>query len=139
MRRENFGWASSVEISIDDEYLDLHNCYSFVSLHQDVLAREARLKWRRLAAEWVDAELPEGLELLFKNVSHISLKARDPSMPFTEDDCLAGFGYVSDDDWADGPFYGGGCVDPEWRWSFDFQSGAEIIIFSETVVGKLEQ
>jgi hypothetical protein len=66
------------------------------------------------------------LLLRLQGVTHFSFKSRDTNLPFSEDDCLASFGYDNDETWADGQFWVDGEPENDWHWSFIFQSGAEI-------------
>ena len=78
------------------------------------------LKWHRLPDVCVDQKLPAYVELHMSEVTQVTVGPRDPSQPYSEDDCLASFGYDSDEEWAHGQFWVDGKADNEWRWSFLF-------------------
>ncbi len=128
MRAENFTWSDGIYLAVQGKELDLHNNYDFRSFAHDVESRTLSLTWHRRTGEGVDRKLPPSICIEISEVHHIKVRPRDPEMPFTEDDCLASFGYDCDENWVDGQFWVDGPVDPNWRWSFLFQSGAEIIV-----------
>ena len=134
MKGVNFYCAESHEVVVEGLHLDVHNCFDFRSFHRDVTNRMLELKWRRSEGSWVDAALPKYLSILFFDVFHMSVKPRDPEMPFTEDDCLESFGYDADEECADGhmPADSRMLVEDDWRWSFLFQSGEEIIVGADS-------
>ena len=86
----------------------------------------------------MDPNLPLSVHIEFFNIHYLKIHPRDSEMPFTEDDCLASFGYDCDEDGLDGQFWMDGPADPTWRWSFEFQSGAEIVIGGERAVVTLQ-
>ena len=131
MRAENFSWSDSIYLVVEGQELDLHNCYDFQSFTHSIANRSVSLAWCRGAGEWVDNDLPTSICIEIFEVHYLRVRPRDPSMPFTEDDCLSSFGYDCDEDWADGQFWVEGNLDPNWRWSFEFQSGAEIVVGGE--------
>ena len=131
MQQKNFTWSSDIYLQIGDRELDLHNDYDFLGISYDVQARSVTLSWRRGTGDWVNPGLPFQVLMTMTGVFHVRFEPRDPAMPFTEDDCLAGFGYDCDADWADGHFWTEGTPDPDWRWSFEFQSGATIVVGGE--------
>lgn len=126
MRAENFSWSGSIYLHVGDLELDIHNCYDFCLTTYNVEARTVSLEWRRAKGDWVSETLPQHVRLTMAGIYHFSVRPRDPEIPFTEDDCLEGFGYDCDEDWADGQFWTDASPDPAWRWSFVFQSGLEI-------------
>jgi hypothetical protein len=70
-----------------------------------VLERTAELKWKRSKGDWVKSDLPNTISLRFDDVSRFELRPRDPEVPYTGDDCLSSFGYLTDEDWCDGIFW----------------------------------
>lgn len=127
-KAENFTWSGSIYLCAGSCDLDLHNDYDFVGYSYDVSRRFLSMRWQLGMGEWVDAALPEQVILNIFDVDYFRFGPRDSDIPFTEDACLASFGYASDDAWANGHFWTDGPVDPNWRWSFEFQSGADIVI-----------
>ena len=128
MRAENFSWSDGIRLVVNEQEFDLHNCFDFRSFDYNVANRTASLKWCRGSGEWIDRNLAAGVRIEFFDVDYLKIRPRDPELPFTEDDCLASFGYDCDEDWTNGQFWMDGPADPTWRWSFLFQSGAEIVI-----------
>lgn len=138
MRAQNFTWSDSIYLCAEGTELDLHNSYDFLGFSYDIEVRTVSLRWRRGLGEWVGTQLPAGICLEIHDVHYFRIELRDPKYPFTEDECLASFGYDSDEDWADGQFWIDGSADPNWRWSFAFQSSAEIIVGGERAVVDLQ-
>lgn len=138
MRAENFSWSNSIYLVVEGQEFDLHNCYDFHSFAYSIATRSVSLVWFRGTGEWVDNDLPTRLCIDIFEVNYLKIHPRDPEMPFTEDDCLSSFGYDCDEDWADGQFWVDGPAEPNWRWSFEFQSGAEIFIGGERAVVTLQ-
>ncbi len=126
MHAKNFLWKDSIYLQVGDLNLDLHNDYDFVEASYDVEARSVLFEWRRGNGEWVSNVLPLRLRILMTEIYGFRVQPRDPAMPLTEDNRLNSFGYDCDEDWADGQFWVDGPPEPEWRWSFLFQSGMEI-------------
>ena len=137
MRSENLKWVGSVELLVGDIYLDLHNCFDFVSFQHDVRKRELTLIWRKGTGDWVDASLPGHLTICFYDVFHLAVRPRDAQMPFSEDDCLEDFGFYESGKTDKGPFFGVSEIDPNWLWSFAFQSRAEIVVGAQLAAATL--
>ena len=137
MLRMNFSWSSSIYLRVEDRELDMHNHYNFVGLSYDVQTRTVVLSWRRATGAWVDRDIPDQVSITLTGIHHFHFKPRDAALPFSEDDCLASFGYDCDDQGADGQFWTDAPPDPSWRWSFEFQSGAEIVLRGERAVAKV--
>ena len=131
MQPKHFSWSQGIYLHVGDQELDMHNHYDFLGVSYDVQARSVALSWRRGTGDWVDPDLPLHVGIGMTGVHHFRVEPRDAALPFTEDDCLAGFGYDCDEDGADGPFWTDSPPDPAWRWSFEFQSGAEIVVGGE--------
>jgi hypothetical protein len=138
MQASNFSWSSSIYLHVDGEKLDLHNDFDFQSMSYDVVDRLVVLQWKRGSGDWIQNALPARVTMALRGGSEVRMKPRDPSLPFSEDDCLASFGYDSDEDWADGQFWVEKDPDPDWRWSFLFQSGAEIQVAGKTASAQVD-
>jgi len=132
MRAENFSWSGSIYVEVQGQSFDLHNDYDFQSFNYKTTNRSVSLIWARGTGERVEKSQPKSICIELLEVDYLKLRPRDPEMPFTEDDCLSSFGYDCDADWADGQFWFEGKAEPDWRWSFEFQSGAEIIVGGST-------
>lgn len=131
MHATNFSWTDSIHVELDGTNFDLHNYFDFSYFSHDPANRLAILVWRRGTGEWVPAGQPQEIILRLEGVTRFSCKERDPELPFSEDACLASFGYVCDEEWADGQFMVDKPPDDHWGWSFMFQSGAEIRVEGE--------
>lgn len=137
MRATNFSWSKSIDICVDGLELDMHNCFDFRRMTYDVQERSVTLEWARGSGAWVSAALPRTVTLIMIGVSEVRVHPRDAAMPFSEDDCLSSFGYDTDEDWAHGQFWVEDTPDPGWRWSFQFQSGAEIQVSGDTATVRI--
>jgi hypothetical protein len=78
--------------------LDIHNCYDFQELRYSVAERTLSLLWSRSERDGVPATLPVSATIEFRGVTEFRFRPRDPKMPFTEDDCVRNFGYLTDED-----------------------------------------
>lgn len=132
MRATNFTWRDSIYIQLDDEDYDLHNNFNFRQFTYEPAGQLLILEWELGTGDWVSQGEPRLILLRLQGVTQFSFKERDPKLPFSEDDCLASFGYASDEDWADGQFWVDRQPEDDWRWSFIFQSGAEIEVSGDT-------
>lgn len=128
MRAENFEISQGIYITVAGVLLDLHNAYDFIGISQDIPLRQATLSWSK--ASTATNGLPSTLSILFQGVNHLHVLPRDPSKPYTEDTCLNSMGYRCDEPWAEGQFWTEAQPEEGWRWSFEFMSGAEIVIGS---------
>ena len=126
MRATNFSWSDSIHVGSDGEDYDLHNNFDFRQFTYDPTRQLAILEWKRGTGDWIPAGQPQRIIFRLQGVTQFSFAERDPEMPYTEDVCLASFGYVCDEDWADGQFMVDKEPEDHWGWSFIFQSGAEI-------------
>ena len=131
MRATNFTWSDSIHVGLEGQDYDLHNNFDFRQFTYDPAGQSASLEWERGNGDWIPANQPQRITLRLQGVTQFSFSERDPEMPYTEDDCLASFGYVSDEEWADGQFTVDKQPEDHWGWSFIFQSGAEIRVTGE--------
>ena len=138
MISENFSWSESIYLKYDSVEYDLHNDFDFLEVNYIIETQTVRLKWKKGTGNWVNQNLPRFIVLSILNVSHFEFKPRDPKMPFTEDDCLESFGFISNDEWRDGQFWIDNIPEENWLWSFAFQSGAEIIVGAKSAVVQIE-
>ncbi len=132
MRTENFSWKSSIHLQIGDLELDMHNNYDFVGVVYDLKVRSVLLEWHLANRESISKTLPSHIKMLLSGVEDFRVSPRVHEIPFTEDNCLSSFGYACDEKWTDGQYWIDGTPEPEWRWSFLFQSGLEIQIGGES-------
>ena len=85
----NFTLAQDgISLSWQGYNLDLHNCFTFESLHYNLPHQQVTLHWVHSPERWAKNTPLAGLELIFKKVSFFRVKERDADYPFTEDDCL---------------------------------------------------
>lgn len=96
------------------------------------------MRWRRGMDDWVDTRAPARLFLQLHGISHFSASARDPEIPFTEDDCLAGISFLASDSCeSEGVITNG--VNSSWHWIFSFQSGFSLRLAGESAHLSTEQ
>lgn len=131
MRATNFTWQDSIHVRVASADYDLHNNYDFRQFTYDPGQQLLVLEWLLRGTNQIPRGQPEGIKLRLTGVTRFAFKERSGEVPFTEDDCLASFGYDCDDDWVDGQFWTDDSPEDDWRWSFIFQSGAEIQVAGE--------
>ena len=120
---------------VQDGYeFDLHNNFDFVRMDYSLEERTLLLFWQRSNGNWVSSNMPKTLTIEFTQVSEFRFMPRDPEIPFTEDDCLGAFGYLVDEDWANGVVLVGPTQepDPKWLTAIEFTSGAILAVQAES-------
>ena len=126
--KPNFTIRLGIELNQGEYSLDLHNNLEFVGCDYSVKDRTLTVRWEKGQGDWVPADTPQLVEIIFKQVSEYRFMPRDPEMPFTEDDCLVAVGA-----WHDGIY--DKSEDTELDLSefvaFEFHSGAIIIVKAE--------
>ena len=127
MRATNFSMKSGIYFVVGGAQLDMHNDYDFTAFSYDVPTRSLLLTWRRRTIGE-----PTEVTLAVRDVTRLEVEPRRADLPFSEDDCLNGVAYVCDEDWGRGGFLTAGEPDDSWRWSFDFMSGAAIVVAAGT-------
>ena len=132
MRATNFTWRDAIHVRLGDTEYDLHNDFDFRKVSYEPSTQRLLLEWVLRLADQASDGLPSQLMIHFDGVTRFSFAERDSSLPFSEDACLASFGYVSDADGINGQFWLSDQPDEGWRWSFIFQSGAEIRVAGDT-------
>ena len=137
MRATNFAWRNSISIQLDDDKYDLHNNFDFRRFSYDPAGQLLILEWELGTGDWVPTDLPGKILFRLQGITRFAFKDRDPQLPFTEDNCLASFGYVGDEIWVEGQFWTDEPPNDEWSWSFIFQSGAEMQVSGNTVTVEL--
>jgi hypothetical protein len=128
-----FKLKDEIYLAFDGLELDLHGIYYFVGLEYSIESRPAKLIWLRGSGEYIKETPPKKVEIKFELVSSFEFSARDPEMPFAEDDCLARAGYLLDGEWCEEEII----PDPKWKTAFEFRSGAVITIKAETGTAKI--
>lgn len=101
MRLVNFTFDSSIEIGIAGRprFLDLHNFYSWQSIHYLPEQRQIRMTWNLPPEDQFPPDLPPAVAaalkdlpavvtLEFRGVSRFAASPNDPEMPYDEDTCL---------------------------------------------------
>ena len=125
-----FALESTIALVAGDKYLDLHNCFDFVSYEYRPSEQIVRLQWNRGTGEWVSKELPTGVILTFFHVTNVAVHQRDDEMPFTEDSCLASISFLPS---TMNDIFDAICIGerfPDEHLSMTFQSGAGIKIWA---------
>lgn len=135
MRPLNFQLEGTIYLRQDDRDFDLHNDFDFIGFSYSIADRVVELRWRRSSGEWVHQGMPQGLLLSCRGVAHVSATARDPEMPFTEDDCLAQICFALpecpvEDAFTTSP--SAQSFDPAWHWLFTFMSGFSVRVAGES-------
>ena len=74
------------------------------------------------------------MSVVFTGVSEFSFSPRNSGVPFTEDDCINSFGYLVNEDWADGVIVvkPNQKTEPHWLTAIDFMSGSVLAIQAES-------
>jgi hypothetical protein len=119
----------------DERDFDLHNNFNFVGFSYSVAERVTELRWVRSSGDWVHSGIPAALVLFCRGVTQLSATARDPEMPFTEDDCLSEICFILPQDAVEDAFAvspAAPTIDPLWHWLFSFMSGFTLRIAGET-------
>lgn len=132
MKATNFKWTGSIYLVASGVEHDLHNCYDFQCVIYDPGNGLLELRWRRGPKDRVADDLPGSINLHMKGVTEMRWLPRDSDLPFSEDNCLASFGYARGGDWTDGQFWVESEPEADWRWSFLFQSGAELQVAGDS-------
>jgi hypothetical protein len=114
------------------DYFDLHNNFDFQGLTYNPTQKILELQWRRGTGDWVKPTEPSELRLTFSGVHLFKTHERDPTVPFTEDDCLDSIGFIWDDLAAEMQGYtsnqpGDGCnhLNATFMSGFSIKVGAE--------------
>jgi hypothetical protein len=130
----DFSLEAGIYLVQSPHRLDLHNDFDFRGVEYSVASRRVRLEWQRGAGEWIAAGTPAAVGIEFRDVSRFQFQARDPGMPFTEDDCLASAGWWVDEEWCTGAMIldPGVAPEPDWSFAFEFQSGAIVTVAAST-------
>jgi hypothetical protein len=128
MRASNFFFESGTYLVVGDLELDLHNDYDFTSLNYDVALQSIKLVWLRGQGHWVKSSLPSRVTIECICVTQFESIPGKSSLPQSESLCLGSFGYCTSEEWGQGQFWVDGAPDPEWAWSFEFQSAQEFRI-----------
>ncbi len=114
---------------LQDSYeLDLHNDFDFVDLHYSLADGSLTLRWQRSDRIGVRAGAPAAVTVRFTDVSAFRFLPRRAGVPSTEDRCVSGIGYLTDEEWSNGSVLQGGEPQPDWLRAFEFQSGAVIAV-----------
>ena len=113
----------NIELEIDGEVYDLHNNFIFSGFSYDVATRELVLRWARGKGEWIPPGHPSEIVITAREVSHLSVVARDPDMPYSEDDCLHCVSFVEANGATAHSFVVSGPADPHLHYVFQFMSG----------------
>jgi hypothetical protein len=98
-----------------------------------VAERKLVLDWECSKGDWVGSDNPRALRIEFTEVSEFRFVPRDSGMPFTEDDCISSFGYLANEDWAEGVIVAepNQKAEPHWLTAIDFMSGAVLAVQAE--------
>ena len=131
----NFQFECSIYLQQEGRDFDLHNDFSFIGFSYSVTDRLAELRWKRSTGDWVRAEVPAALVLTYRGMTHLSVCARDPKIPFSEDDCLSQISFVLPESPLEDAFQvspAAPAFDTSWHWLFSFMSGFTLRLASES-------
>jgi hypothetical protein len=133
MKLENFSVSDdNIALEVDDMYLDLHNNFDFKAIEYSIDKRVIRLFWGKNSGEWVPEENPRTITLEFHGVMRFKMNDRDPSIPFSEDDCLSTMGFLPPEMWDYMDGYSPHKPSDEDDLLMDFMSGAALKIKAES-------
>jgi hypothetical protein len=113
----------NIDLEVDGEVYDIHNNFIFSGSSYDVATRELVLRWARGNGDWISPDHPSGIVITAREVSHLSVVARDPEMPYSEDDCLHCVSFVEVNGATEHGFVVSGSADPNLHYVFQFMSG----------------
>ncbi len=91
MVTNNFSWPDSIYLKKDSQEYDLHNDYDFHKFSYAIREKLITLEWQRGTGDWVNLFLSHFISLRISDAYHLEVKPRNPTMPFSEDDCLISF------------------------------------------------
>jgi len=136
MNTKNFIIDDDIYIVFEGNHFDLHNDYDFTGYEYSVDACRLSLSWKIGTGDWVRDGQPPSLRLDFEGVSYFEVKPRNPELPHTEDSCLDGFYFISNEDWCDGSFSGPDSgslkeLPPNCKHYIQFMSEADMILLAE--------
>ena len=69
--KRSFAVPSSVEIEVEDRYIDVHNNFRLARILTNALSCEILLTFEKLAADWVDPTDPGIFHICFNGVTHL--------------------------------------------------------------------
>jgi hypothetical protein len=85
-----------IAIETDEKYLDLHNCYDFKSHNFNQKNRCLKLQWVVNKGEWVPANYPQNLFLIFEGVTYFECREDENPTP-EEQDTLDELGFFQNE------------------------------------------
>ena len=85
--------ADAISLEWENQYLDVHNCYNFRTLHLNVLQSDLVLEWHVSEEAWAASEPISSFLLHFKDVSYFTVKPRDADCTISDDSCLSSFSF----------------------------------------------
>lgn len=98
MELQNFRIGEDhISLEFEDMHYDLHNDFNFRKLNYNIAEQRVELYWTKRKTDWVPANLPDNIVLIFNSVDLFKAKERDQNIPFTEDDCLSSIGFLWND------------------------------------------
>jgi hypothetical protein len=128
---------ANIDLSIGDNVYDLHNNFDFRGFSYDVATRELILRWSRGAGEWVPKYSPNSIEVEVHQVSHFSASARDPRVPYSEDDCLDCVAFVEAGHASSESFITAAPAGHDLHYVFQFMSGFCLRVQGEEATCKI--
>src|SRR4051812_46121520 len=89
----NFEIKDSMALIFKGAYFDLHNNFDFSHFAYTVDSQLLVLTWLKSGENWAINEQVSKLAIIHKAVSFLSVTARDPAYPLSDDTCLADITY----------------------------------------------
>lgn len=136
MRAVNFRLSATRYLLVGKHDIDLHNDFEFVSVTHDVVQQMVMLLWRRCEQSNETHGLPKLVSLRCEGVAAFSVEPSAPSMPSSEARCLSSIGYCSAEEPSQ--FWVEEAPQPQWAWSFQFQSGSQFRITGSEAYATIE-
>jgi hypothetical protein len=129
----------NIDLELGEEVYDLHNSFDFGGFSYDVAIRELMLRWVRGKGDWVPRDSPSEIVITIRKVSHLSVTARDPEMPYSEDDCLNCVSFVRPNEATEDSFMVSSPADPNLHYVFQFMSGFTLRVQAEDALCSITQ
>lgn len=114
------------DLIVGESFYELHAYYAFSGLSYDVGTRTVTLDWIVRAKDYVPEGNPRSITVIMSDVSSFAASPRDPTIAYTEDDCLLTSMVVNDD--MIQAFGIGGITLHEPHYMFEFMSGFVLLV-----------
>jgi len=131
MKLKNFHIEDNCAVVIDSKYFDLHNDFKLEGFRYDIANTEFELSWKSISQ-------PQGILIIFQEVSYLKIRERDPDKSEQEDNCLDFLGFLHPEDSAEMDGYvDSRDVKDNYQMIFNFEGGMAIKVFAKQAELKL--